>query len=460
MAQVVVEMSGDESKLWRAYQKIIDQSKKLDQSHKETKRSSDDAYGPPAIAALGRYAAGIVSVTAAIGAMKQALDAVNAAEEQLAASQRQDAASVGKLAQLAMGDKETMRRLIAEAKASRRQGAGETLTAAADLQFEITSANYDRYRQQIAELRASYAVGDVAPMVVGAAAFEQNMTTAATGGFPNIVSMLLGAAGKSPGEIPGIALAGAEASGYGSFIGLRPQEVLAAAAVLSRAAGNPQEGGMFAKNLFAGLQEAIRKGTITQAPLQEMMQQAMGLEAKGMFETDIVGADIRKVGGYKFLRDALTSYQQTLQEIDAAVAGDKFTAVTKTYTVEPSLIAARARTQAEAAMEQSGPLYRAGVYKNLAETIEADILRQQADRGVPRWSRGLSYTAMNVAQWLQGPERWTNQAVGQVGAVSGDPLVSESVRQAVLEAAAALESAAQEFSNAQRQRASANMQPE
>jgi hypothetical protein len=72
MAQVVVEMSGDEAKLFRSYQKIIDQAAKLDQKHKELKKSSQDAgqqaeqsFGGTAVAAIGKYAAGMLTLSAA-----------------------------------------------------------------------------------------------------------------------------------------------------------------------------------------------------------------------------------------------------------------------------------------------------------------------------------------------------------------------------------------------------------
>ena len=45
MAQVVVELSGDDAKLFRSYQRIIEQARKLDEGTKRNKRSSDEAFG-------------------------------------------------------------------------------------------------------------------------------------------------------------------------------------------------------------------------------------------------------------------------------------------------------------------------------------------------------------------------------------------------------------------------------
>jgi len=64
MAQVVVEMSSDEAKLYRGMQRIIEQQNKLDRGNKKVQQSGkqagkeqEQAFGPRAAGQLANYAA-------------------------------------------------------------------------------------------------------------------------------------------------------------------------------------------------------------------------------------------------------------------------------------------------------------------------------------------------------------------------------------------------------------------
>lgn len=97
MAQVVVEMSGDEAKLFRSYQKIIDQAAKLEGKQKDLAKTTqqvgaqaDQSFGATAASAVGKYAMGILSLQAATQAFGAAMayskantDAAIASVEQL-----------------------------------------------------------------------------------------------------------------------------------------------------------------------------------------------------------------------------------------------------------------------------------------------------------------------------------------------------------------------------------------
>lgn len=75
MGMVVVEMTGDEAKLWRSMQKIIEQQGKLQNSIKETKKASTDASKEVASSAsvsvdsIAKMASAYVSVNTAVGAV-------------------------------------------------------------------------------------------------------------------------------------------------------------------------------------------------------------------------------------------------------------------------------------------------------------------------------------------------------------------------------------------------------
>ena len=78
MAQVVVELTADESKLLRAFNKIQEGQKKVEGGLKKVKKGGDDAFGKNAIANMTAYIAGVVGVTAVLGVAKRTLTDVKA----------------------------------------------------------------------------------------------------------------------------------------------------------------------------------------------------------------------------------------------------------------------------------------------------------------------------------------------------------------------------------------------
>jgi hypothetical protein len=411
----------------------------------------------------------MLSLAGVVGGIFKTFRDAMALSEEMAAKQRESMPGIGPLAQLAMGDKNRMRELIKSTRESYAQGAGLTLGEAGKMQFEIASANFEKYRREIAELKATSAVPDPIGLVVGAAALETNIGPKA-GGFPRITSMLMGAAGKSPGEIPNIALASAEAAGTGVFLGLSPQEIMAASAVAAKASGSPEDGGMLMKNLFEGIEGAgLQKGGLTKrATLTEYMEDIAALEATGKRDYEILGNDLRTYMGYRKLKAGLDIYKQTLGEIDSAVETDMFHSTAEMWKVSPEMIGARAERQSQAGKELA--FDREGTFANLAKAVRNDLMvnmQQRQDEGEYFWKtplRPVTEDAINAAeQWLNGPEAFVAKRGGQASAETQEMirLTYEALRESAefnRESAAVLNNAIE--GHVKRQRAAVAGQPE
>jgi hypothetical protein len=158
MAQVVVEMSGDEAKLFRSYQKIIDQAAKLDQKHKELKKSSADAgqqaeqsFGGQAAAAIGKYAAGMMTLATATRVFGEAMAFNKANTDAAIQSVEKLIATRSQLQQVSEGagggDRQQM-----ENFANQLSMRGISRAAAQDLVFSARSEKFTGSEDEVARL--------------------------------------------------------------------------------------------------------------------------------------------------------------------------------------------------------------------------------------------------------------------------------------------------------------------
>lgn len=108
-AGVVVEMTGDEARLWRSYQKIIQQSAKLEEAQERASRKQSmyqraaENFGKGATASLGKYVAGFASLSGAIGVASSALSHMKAQSDAALQSLKGLTDQNRRLAQIARG---------------------------------------------------------------------------------------------------------------------------------------------------------------------------------------------------------------------------------------------------------------------------------------------------------------------------------------------------------------------
>lgn len=380
MADVYVEMSGDEQKLWRSYQKVIDQAKKLDDTNKQVKKTSDEAYGDQATSALAKYAAGFISVSAAIGGVTSALKAAQQQADELAASQSSGFAGLGKLQQLSGGDPRRMAQLVADAKSLYSRGAATSVSGAADLMFEIGSAAFERYKGPAGELSASGMVSNPAQVIVGMNAINTAFGGKA-GNFNQLLSLGLGAAGGSPGELPAIMTAIAQSSALGSQLGFSQNEMAAGVATLSRAPGSPEAGGTLMTNFVSSLRKhTLRKKILPEGlTLDQYVSGMMELEAKGQKPYQFLGQDMQAQQAYGVLKQNRAFYGTAMSDIQRYIDQDIGVKSMQTYQAVPEMVAAREQRMASARAEMAGE--RAGVWANMAQAVSESRVASVRRRG-------------------------------------------------------------------------------
>lgn len=459
MANVVVEMSGDEGKLWKSYQKIIDQSKKLDESTRRNKASHESAFGASAVSGLLTYAGAAGAAATVLNSVKRVLTDIRQTADEMAAKHKGDFLGLGSLAQLAESVPE-MRKLIAESKASFAQGAATTLGSAAQLQFAITSAGMDKYRQDVAELQASGTVSDASTMVNAAAAMLASMGEAETGDFRALVSKAFGASKGAPASAEAIMQAAAMSGPQAKALGMSDEQVLAGIATLAKPAGSAEQAGTLLEAFLKQVEkEGVgRKKLEPGRSLSEYVGDIAALEDKGRSVRNVLGNRQEAITAYRLLREGAATYQENMTNVMGAQDTDAFGRKVGMFRQVPELAAVRSSQMGAATRQLSS---QAGIYAAAADALEQDTLgriEQRVGPAAASLARGFSY----VERWLYGDKAYVQdyregaspavrQVVDDTLAAAADKLMSASQR---------LDEAAANTSNTARQRAAVAVQPE
>lgn len=382
MAQVVVEMSGDEAKLFKSYQRIIDQAKKLDGTVKETKRSHDDAFGQQAISKLEGMVTGYLSVAGAIGAVTAALRLRREEEERAGQTNRTTGLALGKLSQLAETPAERDR-IIAEAKKTLAEGGAMNMPQAVDMQHMLDSIGAGGMRASFASMQATGLIGDSTLLAKSVSRLQKSFGKAKTGDVANVVSMGMGGGKLGEGEVDQLLASTAKAAMFGARIGLSPEEVMQAVSTISGTVG-PETAGDYAEQLFKNIEtygivrtKKLKRGT----GLAGYLGQMQALEKKGAYIGSIIGNRAEAIGAYGLLTtgEGPALMAQNMQNIQTAERDkwmDLKLGLAMGVPATASAAAERMSTgQKEVAMEN------VGAFESLAQSIRTDIMTKTYERG-------------------------------------------------------------------------------
>ena len=444
MADVVVALSADETKLLRAYQRIRQHQDKVDTGHKRNKRGHKDAFGTAAVSNLARYAAGMYGITAALGTVKQLFTDVRQEADRLGERQRQSKFGMGSLAQLAESDAQ-MRAMVAQAKKTFAEGATETLDEAGAVQFTLESAGLGEYRRGVSRMLASGVVKDAKKLVDASAGLQTAFSEAETGRFEDIVSKGYGASKGAPASIDEILQAAGVAGSAAAALGLSDEELLAAIPTVAKVEG-PETAGTQVKQLLAAIEKkAIPQGYLTgRETLPEMIATLQQKVEEGGNIRSMLGDEIRAIAGFRTLAKNQSILADNLANVQGAIKHNEFGAtaferkIRFAEQVDPGLIATKARQQAVAREELTGQTV--ATTSQLADALEADLLAYKRDE---RWFGELGQAFHRM--WFAG-ER---MLIGDRSFVkdwkeSGSP----ETQAAIERAAAALERAADSMETA------------
>lgn len=454
MAQVVVEMSGDEARLYRSYQRLIDQAAKLDQRVKDNKKTQEETFGDKAASQLGTLITRYGSMAAAIGGVLKVMRDVREESERMGQAQRTSGPGLGTLAQLAETPAQ-MAAIVQEAKKTFAEGGARTMQEAASMQFALESAGAAGMRADFSRLHATGLVPNAEQMVEAATKLQKAFGADKTGSLSRIVSTAFGGGKIGLGTAEQLLAGAAEAGTFAQRIGLSPEETMAAVATISGTLG-PEGAATAAEQLFKNIevQGIVQKKRLKRAAgLNEYLGQIQALEQRGVPINEILGNRAEAIVAYGLLTNTEGQglYSQNMQNIAQAQQENWMQKKLSLAATIPENIGAMAAQVGENRGQLAAS--RVGTLENLADAIEEDMVRRARGRygsvgaNIERWGA-------NLARYL-GTEDFV-----QSNTSAASPQTQEMVRM-FYDAAESLKRSADSLEDATgRQRAAAGQQVE
>lgn len=404
MAQVVVIMTGDEAKLFKSFQRVIGQAKKLETGLGKTGKAGEKAgrqmeaagkkgqkaFGPSAAGNITAVATKLGAVAIALRTVTAAFDNAAAAREKFAGQQEAGFDQLGQLAQLAETPKQ-MQALLAEARGYRAIGAVTTEGEGGNLVFALHSAGVTarRDRKMFGDLKAAGVVKDPVAMARAAASLQVSMGEEETGGFQAIMAKSFGASKISPSTAEEILQAAAPSGLFGGQMGMRDESVLAATAVVSKLVGARK----------AGTWTAQMMGRMAETPEkyegQTLRESLLSIQAEGLSGEKLK----QRVGGseglraYKVITGNLALYDEALANIEAAQADPMTLEIKKNlFRTDPSMRAVYKRRVSEGRRDMDPWAQEAGIARNISIANRAQMNRQSGGGlwgGLTDWGYGV-----------------------------------------------------------------------
>lgn len=407
MANVVVEMSGDEGRLWKSYQKIIDQSKKLDDGHRKVKQSGQEAgrqleqsFGQQAHTRLVNFATGLGSLATAANVFRSAMAESKAATDSAMASVQGLVDMRRQLLQLGAGNQQN--NLRADTLAARY---GVSRADARQLMFSAQSEGFTGAAPEIAKLAgANILTVDAASKAAGQIPrlFPKSPITAM-----EAINATLTAAQQSRLNFEQVAGALPMASEGAAMAGASPAETMALTSVLASrfASGEAAAARIKAIGSLAATRPGMAGGGIVGAV--EQMQ--------GMPESErkkILGRSQELQAAYMAISEEMPVIRQRQTQIEAAIAA----------TGTPASATARAIQSAFDVRSSEGRLNAQRVSLERAK-IAQEVQRegQLAGGGFDRQQAVLQSQSLAEERGVNFITRWASGTAAQGLASAGAP---------------------------------------
>ena len=282
MAKVVVEMDGQEAKLWRAQQKIIHQQQAMDTGYKKvaktSKRATDTAERGMRRASVstsqfvGQLGAAAGGGTALLGVLRE----INAEAQRAGQALKTNLPSMGRLGQLA-GSRADRQRLEGNALEILKLGGAATPDQAAELEFTLQSIGGTQDREFFSMLRASQLTQDPAALANLARGIQSNLPSEGLS-LQQILDRTMAGSLQARADINQLTLASAEAAQGARVGGFSSSDAIALTALLSESV-TPERAGTQARDLLMRLPEDLRGQGIVAA--------VRGLQERGLSEQQL-----------------------------------------------------------------------------------------------------------------------------------------------------------------------------
>ncbi len=405
------------TKVRNEYAALNDAATKNAQKTEDASVANAKAFGPEPLAAIGRYAAGILSLSAAIGIIKQGFTDMDAAREEAFNRAKGERAGLAQLAGLAQGP-EQAQEYVNAAREAYKSGVGATPDEAAGLHYALISANLYDQRKVFEDLARSGVMSDVRPAVGAVAKIQAAMGVKETGDATALMSKLYQAADVTQYEAQDVAKAAAEPALFASKLGMSDEELIAqlvpAMAVLPAnkvdSSARAYYQNLLVKGGYEGLsaeaQMAKVKKTLAPKSAEEQKKWFGSIEAQTFYETLMT-----EQGQKTFASEmaALPEAERTKLAVQKARLPDTDTELRRVRQAEESKRLREASERPE------------GAARALSEQILEDRMAYYKSRGED-WTAWWANKEARTERWLGGDE-------GVIRTAINDPRVREITRE-------------------------------
>lgn len=413
MSNVTINLTGDEARLLRALDKVIEKEKQVRDGFKETATQTKGDGDAFLSGTVQNYITGLATVGGAIEGIKLAWRQMREEQEIAARSIEGGESGLRRLAQLAETPQD-LAHLKAEAEKTSRE-TGMSLDRAQALQFAIESQQLGGERGLFSQV-SQFAGAE--PLSTGVGKMIAGFGAGEVGGARAAINKLLVAAKTSDVDVESFAPTAAIFAGTAGAIGASDEEALAALSVLSPVFKSSETAGERIRALASFIQ---RKGFGGKGFKS-------GMEAIGADISEMTDVERGKYFGSQEVQQGYTAYAANAGRIDDLAGlldfegglGPGDDAVARRLAVvgsDPGLSALRDR---EAALRQK-ELGLADEYGSMEIRRQAEVARQTSLREgegfLTRWGRGT------LAGWSAGSPTATERDVarsGDLGAIIGD----------------------------------------
>ncbi len=439
MAQIAIEMTSEEARLWQGFQRIIRQQQKLEgglgRTSRKTEQSAkkatlaeqayDKAFGRAAISSLSSFASGVVGIGAAVTTVISLFQEMHAEAQRVAEAYKESVVGVGSLAQLAETPQE-MKRLVAAANKTFAEGGGNTLDDAAKLVFALESAGALDERELFSQLKAKNLVEEPDVLARAAATLNTSIGEEETGGFRPLVSKAFGASKFAPATAEALLEAAARSGGSAKALGISDEELLAATAVESKATGSAEIGGTAVASLLRSLD---KKGTFVGKGLMESLEEIEGMNLQGEELQKYFGRQ-EAVRAYRDLLANKDLVAEAMSEVQTAEAQDRVSQKLALSEGVPSLDAAQEAKKAEARRTVASE--EIGTFHNLADALVDQRAAETLQDGsyFPRTENAYHALKAKVDRFALGDENFLRFQQNEIT----DEVLKAKIKKALSEA--------------------------
>jgi hypothetical protein len=425
MAQLAVEMTGDEKRLERSIAqltaKVVTLEQKLAQAGKTGKKAGADInktmkgarsqFGAQAVGDLKKYAAGWIGVSSAVASVKQVLNEVSAAHDEASRKLTSAEQGMASLSQLALGDQQKLTMLINQARELRKSGGAGSMDEAARIVFALESAGS---MSDIGLFKNLYGVvGSPDVFARATTTLQTAMGKGETGSIRNIASKAFAASQFAPASAEQLLEAATKGAANAKMLGWSDEELLAATALMAKATGSAEEGATTIASLGRAL---VKQDGFKGLTIQQAVQQLSGM---GMTDAEMQKylGRAEAVRAFSVLRDQGGQLGMMTSEIAGAQQGDLVGDIIRSRFSQPELFAAWKLRQSEGAREVA-EIMNSGVARTLTDAqINFAKASMEAEGG---WAPAMRTFGMKTQRFVLGDDWY----MGLRGAIGDDNVVS------------------------------------